>query len=134
LEKDIEQRFDKIENMLRHLHEHLENVDVKTWVIREGLQSVASSVGNMIEDLQKGEEFDGRGESLGEEVQDFLSNLAEGTEENYSPIDEIDKEKYDKEEEYRSRMQRRQLENELEKRYPEELRLIRQKRKDDTKH
>jgi hypothetical protein len=129
MEKDVEQRFDKIENMLRHLHEHLENVDVKTWVIREGLQCVASSVGNMIEDLQKGEEFDGRGELLGGEVQDCLSSLAEGTEENYSPIDEIDKEKYDKEEEYRSIEQRRKLDNELEKMYPEEFRLIRQKQR-----
>lgn len=67
MEKDVEQRLDKIENMLRHLHDHIENIDSKTWVIREGLPDVARTIGNTIEELQKGEEFD--------RIGDLVNNL-----------------------------------------------------------
>lgn len=104
MEKDIEQRLEKIEDMLRHIHDHVENTGNEVWVVREGLPHVLQTIGDAITDLQKGEEPDRSGEEICNISRDLLLQLIESTGEFYSPIDEKDKEKHDKEEEEKERI------------------------------
>jgi DNA repair ATPase RecN len=124
MEKDIEERLNKIEDFLRHIHEHVENIDSRTWAIKEGLPYIVGDIGNAIEDLQKGKEFDGKGEKLVDSSKDFLEQMLDSTDELYTPIDEKDKEKNDKEVEERERKRdiilRSQLRAEYEKKQFEE--------------
>lgn len=106
MEKDteIQKRFEKIEDMLRHIHEHVENIDSNTWVIREGLQLVSQTTGDAVEYLQRGQGVNENEAKFNADIYRCMEMLTEGVQDCYTPIDEQDEARYDAEEKEREKI------------------------------
>ncbi len=91
--EDLNQRFDKIEEMLRHIHVHVENLEEYGFVNRESLHHILGILGDNIQEL-----LDKKitGEELAEMVYNLQSSCHEFSEDNYTPIDQKDKEEHEK--------------------------------------
>lgn len=95
-DKEIEQlnqRFDKIEEMLRHIHVHVENLEEYGFVNREGLNHMLQIIGENLQDI-----LDKKisGEDLGGMLYNVQRSCQEFSEDGYTHIDKKDKEEHDR--------------------------------------
>lgn len=87
------QRFDRIDDMLRHIHGHIERLEAYGFINRESFDYMLRLIVDNLQDvLDKniGEE------ELGKMFYDFQSKCSKITENSYTPVDAKDKEEHEK--------------------------------------
>lgn len=106
----IIQRFDKIEEMLRHIHRHVETFKEYGFVNRESLRHMLELLGDHMEDLLNKKIS---GEDLAEKLYDLQCSCHEFSEDGYTHIDQKDKEEHEKIMYEREKSRKEELDKEM---------------------